>query len=148
MNWRIFSAEHTWDPSGLVEGQYAYPLLNDLLHVIGSVARRTRVDRESLAAMTDAQDQNPQWIVRLTPRKGIEVESLLQMSLGLDVWERKRDPDVLVVAANDNQLSELERRRLASVERLYTVEEYVSEFGSRPGDQRGAQETNEEESQR
>jgi hypothetical protein len=98
--------------------------------------------------MTDAQDQNPQWIVRLTPRKGIEVESLLQMSLGLDVWERKRDPDVLVVAANESQLSELERRRLASVERLYTVEEYVSEFGSRPGDQRGAQETNEEESQR
>jgi hypothetical protein len=98
--------------------------------------------------MTDAQDQNPKWVVRLTPRKGIDLESLLQLSLGLDVWERKRDPDVLVVAANESQLSELERRRLASVERLYTVEEYVSEFGSRPGDQRGAQETNEEESQR
>jgi hypothetical protein len=100
--------------------------------------------------MTDAQEENPQWIVRLTPRKGVDVESLLQMSLGLDVWERKRDPDVLVVAANESQINELERRRLASVERLYTVEEFVSEFGSRPGDQRGAQdteETNEEESQ-
>ena len=101
--------------------------------------------------MTDAQDQNPQWIVRLTPSKGVDVESLLQMSLGLDVWERRRNPDVLVVAANESQLSELERRRLASVERLYTVKEFVSEFESRPEDERGtqdAEENNEEESQR
>jgi hypothetical protein len=101
--------------------------------------------------MTDTQDQSPQWIVRLTPSKGVDVESLLQMSLGLDVWERKRDPDVLVVAANENQLSELERRRLASVERLYTVKEFVSsEFESRPEYERGtqdAQENNEEGSQ-
>ena len=101
--------------------------------------------------MTDTQDQSPQWIVRLTPSKGVDVESLLQMSLGLDVWERKRDPDVLVVAANESQLRELERRRLASVERLYTVEEFVSEFGSRPEYERGtqdAEENNKEESQR
>jgi hypothetical protein len=101
--------------------------------------------------MTDAQEQHPQWIVRLTPRKGVEVESLLQMSLGLDVWERKRDPDVMVVAANESQLSELERRRLASVERLYTVKEFVSEFESRPEYERGtqdAQENNAEASQR
>ena len=81
---------------------------------------------------------------------GNDLESLLQIPLGLDVWERKRDPDVLVVAANERQLSELERRRLASVERLYTVEEFVSEFGSHPEDERGTQdveETNEEESQ-
>jgi hypothetical protein len=79
-----------------------------------------------------------------------DIERLLQMPLGLDVWERKRDPDVLVVAADEDQISELERRRLARVERLYTAEEFVSEFGSRPGDQRGDQgteETNEEESQ-
>ena len=79
-----------------------------------------------------------------------DIEHLLQMPLGLDIWERKRDPDMLVVAANESQLRELERRRLASVERLYTVEEFVSEFGSCPGGQRGAQdteETNEEESQ-
>jgi hypothetical protein len=101
--------------------------------------------------MTSAQDQNPRWVVRLTPMPNSDVESLLQIPLGLDVWERKRDPDVLVVAANESQLRELERRRLASVERLYTVEKFVSEFGSRPGGQRGAQdteETNEEESQR
>jgi hypothetical protein len=79
-----------------------------------------------------------------------DIEHLLQMPLGLDVWERKRHPDVLVVAASEGQISELERRRLASVERLYTVEEFVSEFGSHPGDQRGAQDTEErkkEESQ-
>ena len=100
--------------------------------------------------MANTQDQNPPWVVRLTPRKGVDVESLLQMSLGLDVWERRRNPDVLVVAANESQLSELERRRLASVERLYTVKEFVSEFESRPEDERGTQdaEENNEESQR
>jgi hypothetical protein len=102
-------------------------------------------------AMTDAQDQYPRWVVRLSPMPGSDLESLLQLPLGLDVWERKRDPDVLVVAASEGQLSELERRRLASVERLYTVEEYVSEFGSRPEYERGtqeAEENNEEASQR
>jgi hypothetical protein len=89
--------------------------------------------------MTDTPDQNPQWIVRLTPLPGGDIESLLQMSLGLDVWERRRDPDVLVVAANESQIGELERRRLANVEWLYTVEEFVSEFGCRPGDQPGVQ---------
>ena len=98
--------------------------------------------------MTDAQDQNPQWIVRLTPLQGDDIQRLLQMPLGLDVWERGRDPDVVIAAANESQISELERRRLAHVERLYTVEEFVSEFGSRPGDQpgaRNAEESDEEE---
>jgi hypothetical protein len=72
------------------------------------------------------------------------------MPLGLDVWERKRDPEVLVVAATEGQISELERRRLASVEWLYTVEEFVTEFESRPRNQHDARATNEsdeEESQ-
>jgi hypothetical protein len=94
--------------------------------------------------MTDAQDQNPRWIVRLTPLPGGDIERLLQMPLGLDVWERGRDPDVVVAAASESQISELERRRLANVERLYTVEEFVSDFGSRPGD-RNAEESDEEE---
>jgi hypothetical protein len=91
--------------------------------------------------MTDAQDQNPRWVVRLTPRRGGDIESLLQMPLGLDVWERKRDPDTLVVAATEGQISELERRRLASVERICTVGEFVSEFESRPRDQHNAKDT-------
>ena len=98
--------------------------------------------------MTDAQDQNPRWIVRLTPLPGGDIERLLQMPLGLDVWERGRDPDVVVAAASESQISELERRRLANVERLYTVEEFVSEFGYRLGDQldtRDAEQRHEEE---
>ena len=97
--------------------------------------------------MTDARDQNPRWIVRLTPLPGGDIERLLQMPLGLDVWERGRDPEVVVAAANESQISELERRRLANVERLYTVEEFVSEFGSQgaqPG-ARNAEERCEEE---
>jgi hypothetical protein len=94
--------------------------------------------------MTDAQDQNPRWIVRLTPLPGGDIELLLQMPLGLDVWERGRDPDVVVAAANESQISELERRRLANVERLYTVEEFVSKFGFRP-EARNAEESDEEE---
>jgi len=38
------------------------------------------------------------------------------------VWERH--PDSLVVAATDDQLAELERRRLAEVERWSTREEF------------------------
>jgi hypothetical protein len=93
--------------------------------------------------MTGTQGNNPRWIVRLTPLPGADIERLLQVPLGLDVWERKRDPEMLVVAATEGQISELERRRLASVERLYTVEEFVSEFESRPQNQHDAKDTNE-----
>jgi hypothetical protein len=85
-------------------------------------------------------------IVRLTPLPGGDIERLLQMPLGLDIWERGRDPDV--AAVNESQISELERRRLANVERLYTVEEFVSAFGYRLGDQpdaRDAEQRHEEE---
>ncbi len=44
----------------------------------------------------------------------------MNMPLGLDVWER--DDEALVVAADEAQLSELERRRIAQVE-------YLSAFG-------------------
>lgn len=62
------------------------------------------------------------WVARLTPMPGSSVDALLALPLGLDVWERYAD--VLVVAASELQLSELERRRLAQVERLYTVAEF------------------------
>ena len=62
------------------------------------------------------------WVARLTPMPGSSVDALLALPLGLDVWERHAD--VLVVAASDTQLEELERRRLARVERLYTVAEF------------------------
>jgi hypothetical protein len=50
------------------------------------------------------------------------VDSLLGMPLSLDVWERQAN--ALVVAASEAQLSELERRRLARVDRLSTVAEF------------------------
>jgi hypothetical protein len=56
---------------------------------------------------------------------GHDVESLLRLSLGLDVWER--NPDALVVRAHEGQLKELERRRLATVERRLTEEQYLSD---------------------
>jgi len=53
------------------------------------------------------------------------------LTFGLDVWERR--PDSLVVAATDLQLSEIERRRLARVEKLCTVAEYQSRANHREG---------------
>jgi len=62
------------------------------------------------------------WVARLTPAPSISAEALLAMPLDLDVWERHGD--VLVVAADEAQLVELERRRLARVERVSTVSEF------------------------
>jgi len=71
-------------------------------------------------------DQDTRWVARLAPMPGSHVERLLSMPLGLDVWERRAD--ALVVAATDSQLAELERRRLAQVERICTVEAYKTRF--------------------
>jgi hypothetical protein len=67
-------------------------------------------------------DPDTTWIARLTPTKSSSVELLLSMPIGLDVWERHADS--LVVAATETQLAELERRRLADVERWSTREQY------------------------
>jgi hypothetical protein len=69
-------------------------------------------------------DPNTTWIARLIPTEGSSVERLLALSAGLDVWERHADS--LVVAASETQLAELERRRLAEVERWSTREQYVA----------------------
>ena len=70
------------------------------------------------------------WIARLTPAPSSSVEDLLSMPLGLDVWERHTDS--LVVAARDSQLSELERRRLARVDRLTTTARYLAQEQDHP----------------
>ena len=75
-------------------------------------------------------DSEQTWIARLTPVSGGGVPALLAMPLGVDVWERH--PGYLVVAAAENRLTELERRRLARVERLVTTERY----GEHPADPR------------
>jgi hypothetical protein len=58
------------------------------------------------------------------PSRRRGVAALLAMPLGLDVWERGGDH--LVVMATERQLAELERRRLARVERLSTRDQYIS----------------------
>jgi hypothetical protein len=64
------------------------------------------------------------WIARLTLPPGSSVDVLLRHHLGLDVWERH--PDALVVAATETQLGEIERRRLAQVERIETVMAFLA----------------------
>ena len=70
------------------------------------------------------------WIARLTPLSGGGVPALLALPLGVDVWERH--PGFLVVAASESRLAELERRRLATVERLVTTQKYEEERRDRP----------------
>ena len=74
-------------------------------------------------------DSEQRWIARLTPSAGITVEALLGMPLGLDVWERH--PGYLVVAAPASCLAEVERRRLADVDRRATQEQYVAQMAAR-----------------
>ena len=63
-------------------------------------------------------------MVRLSPLLDSNVDDLIALPLGLDVWERH--PDHLVAAVSDTQLAEIERRNLAHAERLCTVAEFVS----------------------
>ena len=70
------------------------------------------------------------WVARLTPEPGRTVAELLAMPLGLDVWERGADS--LVVAAPESRLRELERRRLARVDRRATVARHLAEHPDAP----------------
>jgi hypothetical protein len=62
------------------------------------------------------------WVVRLHPPPGRGVDTLLELPFSLDVWQR--DEGALVVAASEATLNELERRKLARVDRIATVAEY------------------------
>lgn len=62
------------------------------------------------------------WVAKLTADSAADIEALLGLPLGLDVWERHDDG--LVVAASEAQLLELERRRLVRVDRLATQAEF------------------------
>ena len=77
-----------------------------------------------------ATDQT--WIARLTPLPGGSVARLLALPLGLDVWERH--PGYVVVAAPESLLAEVERRRLATVDRWATRERYEAQMKERTGD--------------
>ena len=69
------------------------------------------------------------WVARLTPPAG-GMDSLLTAPVSLDVWQR--EAQYLIVAASAADLAELERRRLADVERLETVVAYVRRHGQPP----------------
>ena len=71
------------------------------------------------------------WIARLTPADGGSVAGLLGLPLGLDVWERSADS--LVVAAPESRLAELERRRLAHVDRWATSAQYQARMAGEGG---------------
>ena len=64
------------------------------------------------------------WVVRLTPCAGRTVDDLLKVPLSLDVWQR--EADALVAAVSEQTIAELERRRIARVERLRTVADLES----------------------
>lgn len=71
------------------------------------------------------------WIARLTPAADGSVSALLDLPLGLDVWERH--PSSLVVAAPEGVLADLERRGLARVDRWATREEYEARMHDADG---------------
>jgi hypothetical protein len=70
------------------------------------------------------------WVAKLTADSAADIDALLGLSLGLDVWERHDDS--LVVAASEAQLLELERRRLVRVDRLATQAEFEARAGDVP----------------
>jgi hypothetical protein len=65
------------------------------------------------------------WVVRLTPMTGRTVDDLLRVPLSLDVWQR--DAGALVAAASEQTIAEIERRRIAEVERLRTIADVEAE---------------------
>ena len=71
------------------------------------------------------------WVVRLTPLAGRTVDDLLKVPLSLDVWQR--EADAIVAAASEQTIAELERRRIAGVERLRTIADLESDV---PGSDR------------
>ena len=81
-------------------------------------------------------EEEPTWIARVTPPAGGSVAALLGMPLGLDIWERHAE--YLLVAAPESRLAELERRRLASVDRWATRGQYEARMLERGvGDRNG-----------
>ena len=84
-------------------------------------------------------------IARVTPEAGSSVAQLLAMPLGLDVWERHAD--FLVVAAPESRLGELERRRLARVDRWATAADYVTRMQAQPPADHDEEETPEDDEQ-
>jgi hypothetical protein len=84
---------------------------------------------EILLANTDKVEMpksgtdRPRWLVRIRPLAQSSIADLLRLPVSLDVWQR--DSDGLVAAASEESLDEIERRKLARVERICSVADYV-----------------------
>jgi hypothetical protein len=74
--------------------------------------------RRIMAAASDTR-----WVARLHPPAGGTVDALLRLPYALDVWQREATS--LVVAASETTLSEIERRRLARVDRISPTADFV-----------------------
>ena len=66
------------------------------------------------------------WVARLRAAAGVSIDELLETPRGLDVWQREREE--LIVVAGEAELAELERRALATVERICTVAEFEQRY--------------------
>jgi hypothetical protein len=71
------------------------------------------------------------WVVRLRPVTGQNIQDLLELPLSIDVWQRSVDG--LVAVVSDGTLQELERRRLAKMEKVCTTAEYLEQVEKRAG---------------
>jgi hypothetical protein len=74
-------------------------------------------------------ESESRWVARLTATATSSIDVLLALPLGMDVWERRGN--VVLVRATEAQLSEVERRRLAHVERLSTQQEFEARAARR-----------------
>jgi hypothetical protein len=99
--------------------EYKWPDL--LLRLVGQLVWRSicRLLRQLGLRMTNS---GVRWVAKITADSAADIDALLGLSLGLDVWERHGDS--LVVAASESRLLELERRRLVRVDRLTTQAEF------------------------
>jgi hypothetical protein len=73
--------------------------------------------------MRESCADKAKWLARIRPMPSASVEDLLRLPVSLDVWQR--DSDALLAAATDDSLHEIERRRLAKVERICSVGDYL-----------------------
>jgi hypothetical protein len=65
---------------------------------------------------------DPKWVVRLHPVAGGSVERLLRLPYALDIWQREHG--AVVASVPESTLGELERRKLARVERIRPTADY------------------------
>jgi hypothetical protein len=62
------------------------------------------------------------WIANIRPA-GLSLDELLDRNFHLDVWEKRAE--FLTVVASESDLDAIERDRLASIDKLCTLEEFI-----------------------